>query len=169
MNWDKEDTKRIWMILAGVAAAIVIIITLAARAFATGLPAQTIAAAEQSITEMLMVLVGIVVISYIFSYVITELGKHWRKDHGVKRLSFSSSVVRSTLLAFVAFVALWYVAHSFGFIVEHSWPAAIIFGCIISPIAPWAWNPMIAATAKISDGVRDAIKRDREIDRESEE
>jgi hypothetical protein len=103
---------------------------------------QTIAAGEQSLWEIVGVFFGVLILSYVFSYAMTHLAKSWRNDHALALLSPSSSLLRATLLAFTAFIGLWYVAFQTGIIAEHSWIVAIILAAITAPFAPLSWNPL---------------------------
>ena len=127
-------------------------------AFAGGMPPQQ-TAAEQPWTDILMILVGVILISYIFAYAITHFAKTWRTDHKITLLSPSSSFARATLLAFTAFVGLWYAAFSISILQEHSWLTSVLIGVITSPLAPLAWNPMMETATKFRDSVAEKLKR----------
>ena len=114
---------------------------------------------KQPWTDILMILAGVILISYIFAYAITHFAKMWRTDHDETLLSPSSSFARATMLAFTAFVGLWYAAFAIGFLQEHSWLLSVLLGMITAPVAPLAWNPMAETAAKFRDSVAEKLKR----------
>ena len=139
-------------VLLIIAAVLIIIGFFVGHALASGLQ-QTVAAAEQSLWEIVGVFFGVLILSYAFSYAMTHLAKTWRNDHALALLSPSSSLLRATVLAFGAFLGLWYAAFNLGVITDHSWTVAIILAAITSPFAPLSWNPLAEATTDLKDAL----------------
>lgn len=113
-------------------------------------PQQAVVVTRDQLQDIAGTLAVMVLIAILFSYAATAFAKQWRKDHGRRAWSLSSSNTRATVFAAVAFLGEWYAAHSFNIICVNDWGTAGIIAAIIGMASPYTWNPLIGLIGKFS-------------------
>jgi len=104
-------------------------------------------ASQESIILVCLVIAGLALASIVISWGITRFIKQWRRDHSKKQRLPSESAATASVLASVAFVGNWYVAHVFGIIVVDSTAAMSILAVFTGIMSPLSFNPLLAYIA----------------------